>query len=110
MPASTDEVIAKCDLCGFHIAKPFPTFELADDPLCPQCGNGLAGNEPQQYSGEIDSYHLLRAGQRLLKCRRDSVPWILKEAFIQGLDSIDLRITFTNRYEDEAEIEILAIR
>jgi hypothetical protein len=30
------------------------------------------------------------------------------EGFFQGLDSIGLRVTFLNRYDDEAKIEILS--
>jgi hypothetical protein len=109
MPENVNDIIAKCEHCGFHLAKPFPSFEIADDPLCPACGHDLAKIQ-HYYSEDISRNDFLRAGLRLEQVPRDFVCGVLEKAFAQGLESIDLRIAFTSRYDDEVKIEILSIR
>ncbi len=109
MPGITDEVIAKCEKCGYQRLRPFSSFDISDDSECPQCGFDFLGLEPY-CSDRIDHCGALRPGQRLEDCPRDWVVGVLEKAFNQGLESVDLRISFTNRYEDEAEIEILAVK
>jgi hypothetical protein len=108
MSVTAAEIVAKCEHCGFQLVKPFPSFEIADDSSCPQCGHDLAGIEPY-HTDEITWYHILRPGLWLEQIPRDAVSEILEKAFRQGLDSIDLRVTFSNRYEDDVKIEILSI-
>ena len=101
MSACIDEIIAKCELCGFKVSKPFPSFEIADESRCPNCGYELVGDR-LPYPDD-----LLRPGLRLERVHRKVVTTVLTKASKQGLDSIDIRVKFTNRYE--TEIEILAI-
>jgi len=110
MPESADEIVAKCEHRGFELPRPFPSFEIADDPLCPECGHDLAEIHRYDYTGDIFLSDLLRAGSRLEQVPRDFVCGVLEKAFRQGLDSIDLRISFSNRYEDEAIIEVRSVK
>ena len=109
MAVPFSETLAKCERCGYQLVKPFQSFEVADDSRCPQCGHDLAGIEPL-CSDQIDLCHILQPGLRLDQCPRDFVAGVVDKAFKQGLDSIDLKITFLDRYDDEARIEVLAIR
>ena len=108
MPENDCEIVATCAKCGYQFARPFPSFEVADDSGCPQCGHDPAGIEPGG-SDQIDQYRLLRPGLRLERCPSDYVVGVLEKAFMQGLEGIDLRVTFSNRFEDKTKIEILAV-
>jgi hypothetical protein len=110
MPGTTEDIIATCELCGFQLARPFPSFELADDSRCPQCRHDLVPIPPPDYPDDLSLTQLLRQGWQIDQVPRDFVAGVLEKAFKQGLDSIDLRISFPNRYEDEAIIEVLSVK
>lgn len=105
----TSEIIAKCEQCGFRIEAPFPSFDIADESRCPQCGHDLVAMQ-LCHPDDLTIAELLRPGWQIDRVPRDFLSGILAKAFRQGLDSIDLRITFTNRYEDETKIEVLDSR
>ena len=110
MTESANEIIAKCGACGFQLLKPFSSFEIVDDPLCPQCGHALTDFDAVHVPLEdLTLSHLLRSGWQIDRVPRDFVAGILEKAFMQGLASVDIRVTFNNQYEDEIMVEVLSL-
>ena len=96
MPLDSEEIAARCDSCGFQVAKPFPSFEVADHSRCPQCGEALLEMERCD-PDDLSISQLLRPGWQIDRAPRDFVCGVLEKAFRQGATGIDLRIAFTSR-------------
>jgi len=108
LPSIDHEIIAKCEKCGFGLERPFPSFELADDPRCPQCHHDMMHVDNPRPLDDLSSSRLLMPGWKMNQARREYVGALVEKAFAQGLTGIDIRVTFTDRFDDECIVEVLA--
>jgi hypothetical protein len=54
----------------------------------------------------ISVSQLLHPGWNMDQVPREYIQGLLEKAFAQGLTGMDVRITFTNRFDDECRIEV----